>query len=486
MNQPNQTTVIVGAGFAGLFTALHLRHKYHSGSIILIDSQEQFVFKPMLYEMLTGELEENTVCPTYEELLQGSDITFLKNKVETINLLQKRVQLLFGSDYTYDYLVLTVGSIQGYLGTEGAKDNAFAFRTRENVIALESQLRDCLLRASQANDEQQRQHLLTFAVVGAGPAGVEMAATLADLLPHWYDKLGGNIHEIRIILINHSKEILSGDINAHLRDVALKAFKMRTVSVELLLGVGVKAVEPDKLKYQSVGSTEIETLLTYTTIWTAGTAVNPLIQSLSSQISPDYLDKHGLPFVKPTLQLLGFPDVFVAGDCADVQAQPQPALAQVAYQQGTAIAHNLMALAHGTPLYPAEVNLRGTLMKLGLGNGVANLFDKVQIDGKLGDMLRTATYLELLPTPLHNFKATTGWLKEEIFHRYHRPEQATNQAQQSPPLSPVEQRDRLLVKALAVLAPIVFFVAAFLGLQTPPSEQRSPPSSTPTTSSESN
>lgn len=113
-------------------------------------------------------------------------------------------------------------------------------------------------------------------------------------------------------------------------------------------------------------------------------------------------------------------------------------------------------------------------MKLGLGNGVANLFDKVQINGKLGDMLRSATYLELLPTPLHNFKATTEWLTEEIFHRYHRPEQATQSASEQPRLSPVEQRDRMIVKALAILAPITFLVATYIGLQTPPSERIEP------------
>ncbi|MGD1909352.1 MAG: hypothetical protein ACFB2X_00375 [Rivularia sp. (in: cyanobacteria)] len=68
-----------------------------------------------------------------------------------------------------------------------------------------------------------------------------------------------------------------------------------------------------------------------------------------------------------------------------------------------------------------KVNLRETLIKLGLRNGVANLFNKLQINGKTGDLIRNATYLEMLPTPVHNFKATTEWLTDEIFHRYHQP-----------------------------------------------------------------
>lgn len=481
MNSSTRPTIIVGAGFTGLFTALHLRHQHDLRSIVLIDAQERFVFKPMLYELLTGELPEDTVCPTYKELLQGSDINFVQDKVVAIDLKEKRLTLASGSDYTYNDLVLAVGSTQGYLGTEGAQENAFAFRTRENAIALERQLRECLQRASQTHDEQQRRSLLTFAIVGAGPTGVEMAATLADLLPYWYAQLGGNIHEIRIVLINHGKTILAGDVNAALKEDVLYAFKTRTVPVELILGVGVKSVDANHLEYQPADSTETKKLLTRTTIWTAGTAVNPLIESLKSQIQADHLDKHGLPLVTPTLQLLDFPEVFAAGDCADVQGQQLPALAQVAYQQGASIAHNLIALAKGKSPRPAHVSLRGTLMKLGLSNSVANLFEKVQITGKPGDLIRNATYLEMLPTPLHDFKATTEWLKEETFHRYHRPKVMSETAAKQPPLSPAEQRDRSLVKALAILAPIAFLIAAYFGLRTPPSEQIRQPQTNSTT-----
>lgn len=79
----------------------------------------------MLYELLTGELSEDAVCLTYKELLQGSDINFVQDKVVAVNLQEKRLKLASGSDYIYDHLVLAVGTIQGYLGTEGAQKNAF-------------------------------------------------------------------------------------------------------------------------------------------------------------------------------------------------------------------------------------------------------------------------------------------------------------------------------------------------------------------------
>ncbi|MGL5877380.1 MAG: NAD(P)/FAD-dependent oxidoreductase, partial [Xenococcaceae cyanobacterium] len=137
-----------------------------------------------------------------------------------------------------------------------------------------------------------------------------------------------------------------------------------------------------------------------------------------------------------------FPEVFAAGDCAMSERgavdrgheaaertedkskpkkngnllTPLPPTAQVAYQQGSAIAHNLIAIDRGHSPKPAKVNLRGTLMKLGLGEGVANIFDRIEVKGKMGNLIRQGAYLELLPTPIHNFKATTEWITDKISH----------------------------------------------------------------------
>ena len=418
MNNLTAPTVIVGGGFVGLFTALHLGHSRYHEPIILIDPQEHFVFKPLLYEYLTGEMQEGQVLPRYEELLEGSKIAFVRDKVTNIDLEQHRIELASGLHYSYKYLVFGVGSTQGYFGTKGAKENAFAFRTQEDAVRLERHLRECLQKASQTEDPQERWRLLTFVITGAGPSGVEMAATLADLLPSWYAKLGGNISDIRIVIVNHGTEILSGDVNARLQETALEAFKHRTVPVELLLGVKVTAVDKNSLKYQEQDKEEI--LSTETTIWTAGTASNPLVESLT-QIKAENKDKHGSPLVTPTLQLPDFPEVFAAGDCAVVKDRPFPPVAQIAYQQGAGIARNIIALSQGKEPKPVKAQMRGTLMKLGLGNGVANLFDKMQVKGKPGDLIRNGTYLEMLPTPVHNFKATTDWITDEIFHRHAAP-----------------------------------------------------------------
>ena len=419
MNNTTNSTVIVGGGFVGLFTALHLGHHRHEDPIVLIDPNESFVFKPLLYEHLTGEMQNDQVFPRYEDLLVGRNVTFVQDKVTNIDLEQRQIELASGSYYDYRYLVLGVGSTQGYLGTEGAKENAFAFRTQEDTVALEKHLRECLQQASRATPQAQKA-LLTVAIVGAGPSGVEMAATLADLLPIWYEESGGDIEDIEIVLVNHSNEILKGDANSHLQETAFDALLNRTIPVKLLLGAKVTKVTSDRLEYQLKDEDDTKVLQTKTTVWTAGTANNPLLKSLP--IADENRDKHGLPIVDSTLQLPNFPGVFAAGDCAVVEDKNYPPLAQIAYQQGANIAKNITALSQSKELHSVNASMRGTLMKLGIRNGVANLFDKVKINGRTGDIIRNVTYLEMLPTPAHNFNATEEWLSEEIFHRYHQPQ----------------------------------------------------------------
>jgi NADH dehydrogenase FAD-containing subunit len=440
MASPTYQTVILGGGFTGLFTALHLSHHHYPRSIILIDRSKRFCFKPLLYEYFSGEMEPDQVVPTYQELLKHSGVIFVQDSIQGIDLHQRQVQLASGDTYHYSNLVLGLGSTTGYFGVEGAKENALPFRSQEDAIAIDRHLRDCLQRAVQLNDLAQRQQLLTAVVVGGGPSGVEMAATMADLLPQWYEAMGGNPHEIRIVLVNHG-ELLKGDINSQLREIAEQELQQRATAVEVITGAEVTSIHPNALQYQR--NQQTQTLNAGTIIWTTGTSTNPLIKSLP--IPDKHRDKHGRLNVTPTLQLPDFPEIFAGGDCAiDFQPtvsgqsdeyepsehqkdqttssedhhpdpKPLPPTAQVAYQQGAAIAYNLRALALGYDPKPAKVNLRGTLLKLGLGNSAANLFNEIPITGEAGHLIRQGTYLELLPTPIHNFKATTEWIKTELF-----------------------------------------------------------------------
>lgn len=413
MNNSTNQTLILGGGFTGLFTALHLSHQRCSLPTILIDQEWSFIFKPLLYEFLSGEMNVQLIWPRYDYLLQESGVAFVRDTIQDIDLDQRQVKLTSGLCYTYKHLVLALGSTSGYFNVAGAKENSFAFRTAEDAMTLGRHLRDCLQRASQTEDSQARRSLLTVAILGAGRSGIELAATLADLLPEWYAPLGRDPAEIRIVVIQRGKEILKGDTD-NLRDSAESGLQKRNVPVELLLEAEVSAVNPQEVQFTRHNSSEV--LNAATIVWTTGTAINPLIEKLP--ISEEHRDKQGRLQVTPTLQLPDFPEVFAGGDCAVVQDNPLPATAQVAYQQGAAIARNLQAISEGSEPTQAQVRLRGTLMKLGLEESVAEIFDRFEVKGKLGHMIRQGTYIQLLPKPMHNFKATTEWLTDEIFNQF--------------------------------------------------------------------
>ena len=403
-------TLIVGGGFTGLLTALNLSHQHYQTPTILIDQSSKFIFEPLLYEFLSGEMSTRYICPRYDNLLHKSGIKFIQDTVESIDLHQRQVKLASGLHYNYSNLVLSLGSVAGYCGVAGAKEHTLQFSSIEDAVILAKHLRDCLQRATQATGLEQ-QTLLTFAIMGAGCTGIELAATLADLLPNWYTLLGGDIADLRVVVIQRGKEILKGNSDS-LRATAQTALCERKIAVELMLETEVIEVRPNTVVLKR--NNQIEQLSAATMIWVTGTAINPLIDTLS--IPEASRDKQGRLKLTNILQLLDFPEVFAGGDCT-VMEQPLPATAQVAYQQGAAISNNLMALAEGHPLPPVEIGLRGTLLKLGLDESVADLFDRYQVKGYLGHLIRQAAYVDLLPTPACNFKGTIEWLSDELFNR---------------------------------------------------------------------
>ena len=420
MSQTADSTIILGGGFTGLFTALHLSHHKYSEQITLIDRNDRFSFNPMMYEYLSGEMSDEQVYPRYSDLLEGSGVRFVQDSVVSIDLPNRSIKLASELNYQYNKLVLALGSVGSFFGIEGATEHTFLFRTGEQAIALGRHLRERLHKATQTKEEAKRRQLLTIAIVGAGASGVELAATLADLLPIWYQELGGDSNEIKIVLINRSHEILKGsshskDTKNSLHDTAIKALNSRNIPIEFLFGASVTKVHSDRVEYKK--EDRVESLAAETIVWTAGVTANPLIKNLA--ISPEYKTKRGYLLVDSTMQLPEYPEVFAGGDCALNNDEDLPQTAQVAYQEGKAIAKNLLALAEGNELSKADVSLRGTLLKLGLGESVANLFDRYQVKGKLGHTIRNSTYLTLLPTPVHNFKATTNWLVDEIFEQHH-------------------------------------------------------------------
>ncbi|MBE9078002.1 NAD(P)/FAD-dependent oxidoreductase [Romeria aff. gracilis LEGE 07310] len=416
MDRLIQQTVILGGGFTGLYAALKLRRNHHPHSVILVDREARFRFRPLLYDYFSEQMDQQQVMPRFEELLGSSGVRFVQDTVAAIDLSDRQVRLHSGRVCPYSHLVIALGSVTGYFGVEGASEYAIAFRDSDDAIALDRKIRTCLDQARQSANPDRRRLLLTFVIIGGGPTGVELAATLADLVPNWFEELGGDPQEVRIVLLSRGAQILKGDINDPLRETAEQQLQRR--AVEVITEAAATAVRPKAVDYQQAGQTA--TIPAATAVWTAGTAAHPLVKDLP--IAEQHRDRKGRLIVTPTMQLPEFPEVFAGGDCATVEGESLPPTAQVAHQQGLAIAQNLQALVEGRQLQPADAAIRGTLMKLGLEAAAANIDDRVEVDGEIAHLIRQATYLSRLPSPIHNLQAEMKWFNDAVVDRYLEPQ----------------------------------------------------------------
>ena len=177
MSQPR--IVVLGGGFAGLFTALDLSG---SGEVTLVSDDDHFLFTPMLYEYLSGEVEEWHIAPKYNELLNDT-VHFVKDVVAGVDFASQTVSLAsYPEPIPYDVLVLAVGGITNYVGVEGAEEHTIPFRKISHADRLRQLMVSALDGIPPDTPPQDVQKALTFAVVGAGASGCELSTKMADLL----------------------------------------------------------------------------------------------------------------------------------------------------------------------------------------------------------------------------------------------------------------------------------------------------------------
>ncbi|MBD0364443.1 MAG: FAD-dependent oxidoreductase, partial [Coleofasciculus sp. C3-bin4] len=220
---------ILGGGFGGLYTALRLSQlpweKPQRPEIILVDQNDRFLFSPLLYELLTGELQTWEIAPPFEELLVSTGVRFTQATVAGINIEERRVQLQDGPEFSYERLVLALGGETPLDMAPGAAEYAIPFRTITDAYRLEERLR--ILEESDAEK-------IRVAIVGAGYSGVELACKLAERL--------GERGRLRLIELGDLILRTSTDFN---RDAAHKALDDRNVWIDL--ETGVESIAPDTI-----------------------------------------------------------------------------------------------------------------------------------------------------------------------------------------------------------------------------------------------
>ena len=391
MTQPTTKICILGGGFGGLYTALRLSklpwESTPKPEIILVDQSDRFVFSPLLYELLTRELQTWEIAPPYSELLQGTGIQFHQAAVSAIDINKQTVQLADKSELNYDRLVLALGGETPLDLVPGAATHAYPFRTITDAYRLEERLR--ILETT--NPEKIR-----VAIVGAGYSGVELACKLAD-------RIG---EKGRLRLIELSDQILrtSPEFN---REAAKKALDSKGVFIDLETKVAAIDQDSISLEYKN----QIDTIPVDLVIWTVGTKVSPVVKSL-----PVKQNQQGKITTTPQLQVLEHPEIFALGDLADsvdAEGKKVPATAQVAFQQADYTAWNIWATITNRPLLPFRYQPLGEMMALGIDNATLTGLG-VQLDGSFAYLARRLAYLYRLPTLNHQLKVGFNWLVSPI------------------------------------------------------------------------
>jgi NADH dehydrogenase len=391
--------LIVGGGFGGLFTALDLAG---AGEVTLVSPEDHFLFTPMLYEYLSGEVEAWHIAPQYKELL-SDDVNLVRGEVDEIDL-NAREATLKGRErkLSYDVLVLAVGGITNYWNIEGAEEFAFPFRKIAHADALRQRMVDALDHVPPDFAPQDARRALTFAIVGAGASGVELSTKMSDLLRDAFKRraLKG---EPRVMVIEMGDTVVP-TMGEEIRAIVEKA--LHEARVEIHTRTRVRRVTKDGFTIEHDGEeTNVEAA---GVVWSAGVRVNPLIEKLDVE-----KDKRGLMLVEPTLQLRGHKNVFALGDIAYYKdATPTLAgTAQLANQEATLLASNIKALLDGRRLHARHFEELGEALSLGTENAAVLAGGKA-FGGALARQARFALYTARLPTWHHRLKVGASWFFE--------------------------------------------------------------------------
>jgi len=366
--------VIIGGGFGGLSAAKRLRHA--DVQVTLVDRKNHHVFQPLLYQVATATLSPGDIAAPIRWILRRvHNVRVLMGEVTGIDVHARRVELADGGVLEYDYLIVASGSRHAYFGHGEWEQYAPGLKTLEDAIAIRRRILIAFERAERATDAAQQRALLTFALVGGGPTGVELAGTLAEIARQTLRDEFRSIDtsRARIVLIEGGHSILQ-TFPEPLRAAAKRS--LERLGVEVRENTVVTAVDAHGVTMKSG-----ERLDAGTVVWAAGVAASPLVATLGVP-----LDRAGRVIVERDLSIPGHPEVFVVGDASAFLHQggmPLPGVAQTAMQGATHAASNILHLMRGEPTQTFVYKNLGNMAIVGRNSAVADL-PWAQLRGVIG------------------------------------------------------------------------------------------------------
>jgi len=357
MSRPH--VVIVGGGFAGLAAARGLAGE--PVDVTLVDRKNHHVFQPLLYQVATAGLSPAEIASPIRRILRRQANTrVLLGDATAVDSAARRVRL-DGASLDYDYLVLASGVTHSYFGHAGWEAHAPGLKTIEDALEIRRRALLAFEQAEREEDAEARRQWLTFAVIGGGPTGVEMAGAFAEIARH---SLARDFRRIdpraaRVVLVEAGPRILSAYPEALSEAGRLQ---LEALGVQVWTGSPVTGLAEGRVE---IGA---DRLAARTVVWAAGVQGSPLARSLGAP-----LDRAGRVRVAADLSVPGAPGVFVAGDLAAVEQDGRavPGVAPAAIQMGAHAAANVARALRGEALAPFHYRDKGSLATVGRRRGVA-------------------------------------------------------------------------------------------------------------------
>ena len=390
-NLPSDPIVVVGGGFGGLATVQALLAQSDGTPIILIDQSPRFLFKPFLYELLSGELQLWEVAPQYSALASELGFIFLQDYVVEVNELERKIITISETELTYAQLVISTGVITDFSLVEDLKKYAYGFSNLNDLLRIKKFI-------TKINNSSESMNPLV--IIGAGPTGVELACKISDLIND----------RVEIYLVDKGDKILSKSKSFN-REKAISAISKR--SIKLFLKHSIESVNETFLELSTFDNQIKQPLrINYSNlIWTGG------LKASSLNLLDKLLGENKKIQVNEFLQINKYKNIFFVGDITCCEIDPFPSSAQVAMQQGFVTAYNIISLRKSKTLKPFEFEDLGEMLSLGIGNASITGYG-ITLSGSLAFEIRRLAYLIRIPGFSSSLKSGASWLlSKKIINR---------------------------------------------------------------------
>lgn len=358
---PRPHVVIIGGGFAGLYAARGLGRA--PVRITLIDLQNHHLFQPLLYQVATAALNPSDIATPLRRVFRGQkNVTVLLGEATGVDPERRRL-ILADESIPYDYLVVATGATHSYFGHGEWEKHAPGLKRIDDALEIRRRVLLAFEAAEREVDPERQKAWLSFAIVGGGPTGVELAGALAEISRRTLAADFRHIHPefARVMLLEAGPRILS----AYPPELSEKAKRqLEKIGAEVHTKATVTGIDEEGI---SLGE---ERIAARTVIWAAGVQASPLARSLGAP-----LDRAGRVLVNPDLTVPGHPEIFVAGDLASLQSRgkPVPGVAPAAIQQGKHVARAIARRLRGEATEPFHYFDKGTVATIGRAAAVADL-----------------------------------------------------------------------------------------------------------------